>query len=228
MQCGIIVQARMSSTRLPQKMLRTLGAQPLISWVVGRLKANRSELPVIVATSNETSDHQIAEWCQSSQVQVFRGSLDDVQERYLDCMEHFALDAAVRVSGDSPFISPIVVDDAYGIFTKLSPDIDLISNVVNKTYPKGQSVELFTKNALQRLSSMSPSIDEREHVTLGFYSRPAEFRIESFDLSQSERHLSFVVDTSSDLERLLGFLVAHKEPPLGFEELVRLYKSYQG
>ena len=226
MTTGIIVQARMSSSRLPGKMLRSLEGKTLIEWVTYRLSLGRTNLPILVATSTDRSDDLIARECDRLGIECFRGNLEDVRGRFADCMTAKRWTSAVRICGDSPLISPDVVDLAVKKYLAEPPHVDLVSNVVNPTYPKGQSVEVFSSEALSKLGNLDLTESEAEHVTLGFYNRPEQFRIESISLVPSKRSLSFVIDTLDDWERLRGFIALERDPSLELENLIESFETY--
>ena len=226
MTTGIIVQARMSSSRLPGKMLRSLEGKTLIEWVTNRLSRGQTNLPIIVATSIDRSDDLIARECDRLGIECFRGSLEDVRRRFADCMAAKRWTSAVRICGDSPLISPDVVDLVVKKYLAETPRVDLVSNVVNHTYPKGQSVEVFSFEAIAKLGTLALTESEAEHVTLGFYNRPEQFCIESVSLARSKRSLSFVIDTLDDWDQLRGFIALEQDPSLDLEKLIGSFETY--
>ena len=137
---GAIVQARMSSMRLPGKSLRPLCGKPMLQYVLESLAQVDELAETIVATSSDPSDDPIAEFCDQFGSVCFRGSLDHVAERFLQTANARGLSAFVRVSGDSPLLDPRFVARAVDLFVESNADV--VTNVFPRTYPPGMSVEL--------------------------------------------------------------------------------------
>jgi spore coat polysaccharide biosynthesis protein SpsF len=203
----IIVFARMSSSRLPGKSLANLGDDVVLGYVVRSLRQVNRASGVTVATSEDASDDPIAEWCHQIGVDCFRGSLDDVAGRALAAAEMLDAAAFVRISGDSPLIDPALVDYAISLFHDM--DCDLATNVFPRSFPRGQSVEVLRRSALDAAYKAGFSSSDKEHVTKAFYARPELYSIVNFtadDLGPSHSGAAsdegdLVVDELSDLER---------------------------
>lgn len=207
---AVVVQARMSSRRLPGKMLLEAGGRPLIGWVVERLRLARRAGAVIVATSADAEDDPLAAACETMGVPVFRGPLDDVAARYRGAAERFGLDAFVRVTGDSPLIDPALVDAVIGVYRD-GGDCDLATNVHPRRFPKGQTAEAV--NAA-RFAACLPEFDalDREHITRFFYARPERFRIRSLVGPADHADDQLSVDTPEDFARFRAVLAAMTRP----------------
>ncbi|MEZ4372061.1 MAG: NTP transferase domain-containing protein [Polyangiaceae bacterium] len=223
MSVAIIIQARMSSSRLPGKVLRPIAGKPLIAWLLERLEvAGLGEL-VWVATSDAPSDDPIVEYCSSTGRNCVRGPLDDVAARFLTVMSQRGHRAAARISGDSPLLDPTLVREAIEIFEAKS--VDLVTNVNPRTYPPGQSVEVFSRSALERAYSTMEAASEREHVTPRLYSSP-DFSVRNFSSPTDLSGIRLVVDTPEDfsrMERLLQALPSPTSAPLA--DIVKCYQS---
>jgi spore coat polysaccharide biosynthesis protein SpsF len=218
----IVIQARLSSRRLPGKVLLPLGGRPLISWMLYRLAFSRHGGDVVIATSDQSSDDQLAAFCAEQGVKCHRGPLDDVTKRFLAAGEAIGASAVVRLCGDSPFIDPAIVDWAISEF--LSAPCDLVSNIVRRTYPHGQSVEVIKLTAL---AEAYPEMDgeEREHVTRFFYRHPERFDIRAFESGAKWGDIQMAVDSSDDFNlatRMADRLAAEKED-CGLESLVGIH-----
>ena len=192
-----IVQARMGSSRLPGKALKDIQGRSMLARVVRR--AQRSSLidRLIVATTDKEADDAIASECKILGVSVFRGSEDDVLDRYYQAAKAFSSEAVVRISSDCPLIDPDVIDRVVRVFLDYRPDY--ASNTIENTYPRGLDVEVFTFSALEK-AWRNASLDfERVHVTPYIYLHPELFRKLSVT---AEKNLSFyrwTVDTAEDL-----------------------------
>lgn len=194
----IFIQARMSSSRLPGKTLTVLAGQPLIDHVIGRVCEVVEPTQVVLATSNHVSDDILVQHVSRSHgIEVFRGALENLVRRYQDCVRQFPCEWFVRICADSPFIDP----DLIALMLRAVEDGDhLVSNVVERSFPPGQSVEVIRTEVFQALSSDLLDSYEREHVTSHFYRHPDRYRIRSVTAggaSFGERRL--VVDTPDDL-----------------------------
>ncbi len=199
-----LIQARMSSNRLPGKVLHPIQGRPLLGHVIDRLRRCRTLDGIRIATSAHPSDAPIGDFAAAEGVAVHRGSLDDVAGRLLDAAIAARADGLVRISGDSPLIDPALVDRAVGMFRAERPD--LVSNVVRRTFPKGQSVEVVAVAALRRACSRMTADSEREHVTPWFYAHPDEVRIVGFEADPPHGALQLSVDTIEDLRRVEAIL----------------------
>jgi spore coat polysaccharide biosynthesis protein SpsF len=143
-------------------------------------------------------------------VTVYRGVLDDVAGRLLDAAVAARADALVRINADSPLIDPAIVDHAVGLYRRQQPD--LVSNVLRRTFPKGQSVEVIATPALKRAIAAMTTPAEREHVTPWFYADPTRVRIVGFESANPRPQLQLSVDTLDDLRRVETILARLGEP----------------
>lgn len=199
---GVVIFSRYSSSRLPGKALMDMGGRPLLGRIIDRLRQVQRANKLIVATSDEPSDNALARFVEGeSGVELFRGSLDDVSGRALECMRAFALDVMVRICGDSPFEIPAMIDDM--LERQERSGADLVTNVQDRTFPSGLSVEVVTRDAFERAYAQMTEQPDFEHVTRYLYRHPQDFRIENVlsgegcDLTR----LNLCVDTPGDMER---------------------------
>lgn len=207
MKIGAIIPARMSSQRLPGKVLLPLAGKPVLKYVV---EAARRAVPrVVVATSLETSDDPIAKFCSENNVPCFRGSLSDVAGRFLRALEHTGWEAAVRVSADSPLLDWRLIKLAVIIFEP--GGIDVVTNVYPRTFPKGQSVEVVAYDALRR-AYPNMSLAEREHVTSYFYANSGRWQVKNFVSGHDWSSIRLCVDTPEDMA-MIEFTVRRLRRP---------------
>lgn len=200
MMIKAFLQARMSSSRFPGKVLAPVNGVPMISRVVEAAARVVGADAVIVATSTEPSDDPLAAFLDSLHVKVFRGPLDNVFARFRLCLEQNPCDWFFRLSADSPLMSQAVLQS---IASHAQPEFDLVTNVQKRTFPKGHSAELVKSDRFASIDPARPSVHDKEHVTTYYYSHPEEFRILNIENTDSEyARLNFAVDTVEDLARV--------------------------
>lgn len=219
-----ILQARMSSTRLPGKVMRPLAGEPMIGRQIERLRRAASLDRLVVATSTGGEDDALAVYCEGLGAPVFRGALDDVLGRFAAAVERFGpADAVVRLTADCPLADPDVVDEV--VRTHLADGADYTSNVLpNRTFPKGLDVEAVRTASLMAAAREAADPYEREHVTPFLYRRPERFRIASVERSPSLAHLWWTVDTPEDyafVSKVYDALYA-ANPTFTSEDVLRL------
>lgn len=186
----------MSSSRLPGKVMLPINGEPMIFRQIERIRQASTINEIVVATSTDLSDDLLAEFLKKKGVEVFRGSLDDVLSRFLDIKEEKYATAIIRLTGDCPLVMPELIDTMVAKFYET--DADYLSNTLEPTYPDGLDVEVIKPSALAKLAVLDLSGAEREHVTLGIYSRPSIFTLENFcgekDLSQNRWTVDYLED----------------------------------
>ncbi|HEV8067404.1 MAG TPA: glycosyltransferase family protein [Planctomycetaceae bacterium] len=194
-----IIQARMSSTRLPGKVLLDLAGEPMLARVVERTRRSRTIDRVIVATTVESEDGPIVELCRSRGWTVSRGSRDDVLDRYYQAAVADGADPIVRITSDCPLIAPEIIDT---VVKRLDGTIDYASNInPRRTFPRGLDVEVFTFAALSAAWRDDREATGREHVTPFLYRHPERFRIALVESDRPETASHrWSVDTPEDYE----------------------------
>jgi len=158
-----IIQARMGSTRLPRKVMLNILGKPVLWHVVNRVSKARLIDGLIVATTVKLEDDIIAEFCKSNGVLVFRGSENDVLDRYYQCAKEYNIKDIVRITADCPLHDPNVIDMV--IKEYLGGDCDYAGNTIEYTFPDGFDVEIFSFIALEDVWKNAKLTSEREHVT---------------------------------------------------------------
>jgi spore coat polysaccharide biosynthesis protein SpsF len=192
-----ILQARMTSTRLPGKVLAPVVGTPMIGLQIERLRRAALLDGLVVATSTDGSDDDLVAYLETLDVPVVRGPLDDVLARFATVVEQFAPDAVVRLTADCPLASPAVVDRVVRAFH--DSGVDYVSNTLRPTYPDGLDVEVVRADVLRWAAAHLTDPPEREHVTLGVYRRPERFRVANVENDEDLSSLRWTVDTPGDL-----------------------------
>lgn len=220
MRVGAVVQARMSSRRLPGKVLMPLAGRPALEWLLERLARCETLDAVVVATSEDASDDPVASLCGRRGVACHRGPLEDVVARVLGAARAHGLDGIARVNGDSPLLDQRLVDRAVALFRESGAE--LVTNVRPRTFPPGQSVEVMRAAALAKAHSQEGSPEAREHVTGPLYE--GGFTVVRFDTDPPRTTPSLTLDTMEDRVRLNALIESFEKPhhELGWEEVWRL------
>ena len=221
-----IVQARSSSCRLPGKVMKPLLGEPMIVRQLERVTRSTAVGHLVVATSEESEDDALTQLLHDRGVDVVRGPLTDVLGRFVMAIDAYEPDVVVRLTGDCPLISPMVIDQVVHAFH--AGRDDYVSNTMEPTYPDGLDVEVMTASSLRSIHKFSTDRHEREHVTLGIYRRTEQFRIGSFrDPSGADHsHLRWTVDTPDDLlfvETVYGHLY-ERNPAFEYADVLDLVR----
>lgn len=193
-----VLQARMSSSRLPGKVLAPILGKPMITRIIDRINRSRSIDTLVVVTSTDSSDDPLVDALLGHGALVRRGPLDDVLARFEMVRHEFDPTLIVRLTGDNALTDPDVIDQV--VSAHEDGAFDYTSNTIVRTFPHGLDVECFAPEAFVRLQSFDLSPAEREHVTLGLYTRPDLFTIGSVTQQQDQSHLRWTVDYPEDLE----------------------------
>jgi spore coat polysaccharide biosynthesis protein SpsF len=197
-----LIQARMTSTRLPGKVMQDIGGEPMIWRVVERVRRARMLTNTVVITSVDPSDDPLAQFCEERGVPVFRGSLQDVLDRYMQAVRTFAADVVVRITADCPVIDPGEIDHTVNEF--LRSGVDFAANrlppPLGRTYPIGLDTEVCSAAALERAWREADQKYQREHVMPYLYEVPGRFKVLRVDHDPDYGALRWTVDTPADLE----------------------------
>jgi len=224
-----IIQARMGSSRLPGKVLRLLGEEPILAWVVERVRRARLVNEVVVATTDDPADNPLVDFCTQRGYPLFRGSQFDVLDRFVQAARTYRADIVVRITADCPLIDPDVVD--LTIQRLQDTGADFAANRLpppwHRTYPIGLDVEVVTMPALESAWKEATATFEREHVLPYLYDETGRFKVEVVDTSPDYGHLRWTVDTPADLE-MLQQLVAYLPSMTGFkwQDVLTIWQSH--
>lgn len=191
-----ILQARVSSTRLPGKVLKPLLGKPMLIRQIERIKRCRLIDKLVVATSVDSSDDALADVLSQAGIACFRGSLDDVLERFYQAAKPYQPEHVVRLTGDCPLADSILIDEA--INAHLVSGADYTSTALNPTYPDGLDVEVIRFAALERAWREGSLPSEREHVTPYIYRHPELFHLMSVEQAENMSTLRWTVDEPAD------------------------------
>ncbi len=194
----IIVQARMTSTRLPGKVMLPIAGRPMLAWVLNRLRAVREDVGVAVATTTGSSDDAIVDLCATLGVPVVRGSEQDVLDRYHQAAATLDADPVVRVTSDCPLIDPATSRAVLELWERDGPDY--ASNTLVRTFPRGLDTEVLSRSTLNAAWTAATEAFEREHVTPYVYRHPERFSLANLSSGGDEGLRRWTVDTPEDME----------------------------
>ena len=194
-----IIQARMGSTRLPGKVMMDLCGSPVIEHVVNRLNNSNLIDKIIIATSFDSNNQPIIDFCQENHISYFVGNEDDVLDRYYQTALDYDIDdkdIIIRITSDCPLIDPFIVDKVIG--EHISNNNDYTANVLDCTYPDGLDCEVFNFNALKDSWINANLSSQREHVTLYIRDNPDKFKLGNVMNDVDYSDLRWTLDEKED------------------------------
>ena len=218
-----ILQSRMSSSRLPGKMLMNIGGRLLLDRVINRITLAKKVSKLVVATSTDPGDDMIADFCAKKGIACYRGSLEDVAGRFIQLINGEKAEAFIRINGDSPLIDPLLIDRAVAYFEM--GECDLVTNVFMRSFPKGQSVEILLTETFRKAYAEMTNVDEFEHITKVYYTNPENFRILNFTSGGTYSELNMCVDTLEDMNRIERLISNLPVDTLGWKEIASGYQA---
>ncbi|PNE20156.1 hypothetical protein V511_10095 [Mesotoga sp. Brook.08.YT.4.2.5.1] len=220
-----IIQARLGSTRTPGKTMKLIADKPLLEYSVERAKQARYVDKVIVATTTSDKDNLISEWCKEKGIASFRGSEDDVLDRYFQTASYFKADIIVRITSDCPFVDPQIIDLL--ILTLKVFGAHYASNRIKKrTWPHGLDTEVFTYEALENAWKDAREEREREHVTPYIIGHPELFKLIEVPLEEDLSRYRLTVDYPEDLEFARIIVEKYNANKMNWREIIDFLKKY--
>jgi len=199
MKIASIIQARMNSSRFPNKVLAPIKGKPLIEYLIDQISYKNIALPIIIATSNKEIDQKIVDYCLEHNLNFYRGSLINVASRFYEIIKIYNLDFFVRVCADSPLLDGNLIKQAIAC---IDLDIDIITNIMPRTFPKGQSVEVVNCKTFLSTYDKLNSTEDFEHVTRYFYNNYKSFNILNLKNNKDLSSLNLSVDTEEDYQKI--------------------------
>lgn len=191
-----IIQARMGSSRLPGKVLKRIMGKPVIYYILERLKYSKKIDKIVIATTDSHNDDPIAQFCIDNNVAYYRGSEDDVLDRYYQAAKKFNADIIIRLTGDCPLIDPQIIDKLIELFKE--NDNDHMS--LGSTYPEGLDAEALNFSALENAWKHAKLKTEREHVTVYLWSNPDKFKSKPIEYTENLSKYRVTIDEPEDFE----------------------------
>ena len=208
----------MGSTRLPGKILKEIKGRALLSYVINRVRRSKKIDKIVIATTTLPEDDATADFCKKEKIDCYRGSVDDVLDRYHKAAKKYPeYDTIVRITGDCPLIDPEVIDEVSGLYEK--DNFDYASNILKETYPDGMDTEVFSRGALEKSWQGAKLKSEREHVTLYIRNNP-DFKKGNLESKTDYSKFRFTVDNPEDFE-VMRFIIENTSVDFGYEGYVK-------
>ena len=220
MNINCIIQARMGSERLPGKVLFDLiDGKKSIEFLIDQLESSNLEQK-IVAIPDDNSDDILFDFLNNLKISCYRGSTFDVLDRYYTCAKKFSFKNIMRITGDNPLIDPEIVNDA--IEEYCDSNCDYLTNSIDRTFPNGTEVEIFSFDALEIAWKFAKKKSEREHVTPYFYNNPDKFKIHYFKQQQDQSKFRYTIDMKEDYALVIEILSRIKTRPIKTSDIIEI------
>jgi spore coat polysaccharide biosynthesis protein SpsF len=224
MSVGCIIQARLGSTRLPKKIIQLLDEKfSVLDYTINQTKNSKFIKKIIVATTNLKDDDILAQNLTKQKISYFRGSSDDVLDRYYQCAKKFSLSIIVRITSDCPLIDPDIIDNMIEVFQNNS--YDYVSNVHPSTFPLGIAVEVFSFESLENAWKNAKLPSEREHVTPYLYNHKEKYDIFNLEHSKNLTAIRVTIDRPNDLVVVRNVVSKIKNRPILLSDILELYNN---
>jgi spore coat polysaccharide biosynthesis protein SpsF len=222
---GCIIQARMCSTRLKGKVLHKINSEEtILSFLLKQITNCKSLKTVVVATTELDEDDVIVDFLKSYDVEIFRGNSENVLDRFYHCAKKFKFSTIVRLTADNPLIDPQIINDSIQKYS--NSDCDYLTNSIDRTFPNGTEVEIFSFNALETAWKFAKKKSEREHVTPYFYNNPNKFKIHHFKQKQDQSKFRYSIDRKEDYLLVLKILSKINTRPIKTSDIIELLTNY--
>ena len=221
---GCIAQARMGSTRLPGKVMMKLDDKnTVIDYVMNQLRHSKLIDKFVIATTNLREDDTVKAHVKDQKIECFRGSANDVLDRYYQCAKKFSIDTVVRITADNPLIDPNIVDLVVEKYKNTK--CDFATNTLHRTFPYGTEVEVFSFEALEKSWKNAKKPSEREHVTPFIRDPQNKFRLVNIERQDDLSHLRYTIDRIEDLKLVKEIVKNIHAKPISLKHILDLYKT---
>jgi len=221
-----VLQARMSSSRLPGKVMAIVNGRPIIYWQIKRILKSNLIDNLVVVTSSDYSDDVLYNYLVSEGIDVYRGSLENVFSRYLEVTKKCNADSIVRFTADCPMIMPAIIDSV--VEAGLISNCDYLSNTLIPSFPDGLDTEYISRRAIEELSRLDLTQSEQEHVTLGIYGRASKFEVRNYINNTDLSSYRWTLDTDEDL-KFIRFIFAeflNRETEFNLADVLQLHNEH--
>ena len=221
-----ILQTRMGSSRFPNKVLRKIKGKTLLELYTNRVKKSQLVNKIVIATTKKSEDDIIKKIATKLGLECFRGSENDLLDRYYQCAKKYHADVVVRLTPDDPFVDYQVVDRAIQIYK--DNQVDFVTNHFDPTYPEGLDIEVYSINALEKSWQEAKLLSEREHVFPYIQNNQNQFKIINFKQEQDYSHLRWTIDYECDYEmtKVIYDYLYDKKPIFLQEDILQILDKH--
>ena len=222
---AFFIQARTSSKRFPQKILKKIDNVPNIIFMIERLKKKFKKNHIYVLTSNDKSDNKLSNICKKNKINIFRGSLKNVLNRYFNANKLLNFDNIVRLTGDCPLIDTNIIKKVLNKHFKNNNDYT--SNILKTSFPQGLDVEVFTKHTLNKIFRYAKKNHEKEHVTLYLRNNQKKFKCQNIMNHPDLSKIRLCLDYKEDLNFIKNIIKISKKKrlKLNFKNIILITKK---
>ena len=219
-----IIQARIGSTRLPVKAMQKIeNNDTVLDYVIQQLKSSKKIEKIVIATTNLNEDDVICNHLSSKNIQFYRGSSEDVLDRYYNCAKKFSVDTIVRITADNPLIDPEIVDLVVDEYK--NHQCDFATNTLLRTFPYGTEAEVFSFETLEKAWKNAKLPSEREHVTPFIRDKQNGFDLINTECQEDISYLRYTVDRIEDLKLVKEIVKNIPMRPILLKHILDLYKT---
>ena len=219
-----VIQARTGSTRLPGKVLRSLGGRPVLEWMVRAARAAVGVDEVVIATSTAPGDDAVASLGDELGIRVVRGSEEDVLSRFMLARAETGADAIVRLTADCPLVDPSLVSKIVALW-RADPTLDWVSSTLVRTLPRGLDVEIASASALAIADAEARGY-HRTHVTSYLYASERRFRTMGIVVSPPANDLRVTLDTPQDASVIENIVAELGDAPPAWADVVAFLRAH--
>ncbi len=221
---GCIIQARMGSNRLPGKSLMKIDRHgTVLEYVINQIRSSIFIDEIIVATTTKDEDEPIVKIAKNLKIKFFRGSSHNVLDRYYQCAKSFSLNTIVRITADNPFIDPEILDQMIQEF--FSNRYDYVTNTIERTYPHGTEVEIFSFNTLERIWLNAKLPSDLEHVTSYIRNQKNKFKTLIVKNQKDLSKYRWTLDRKNDLVLIRTLAREIKVRPIHMLDILKIFKE---
>lgn len=222
-----VLQARMSSRRLPGKVLMPINDKPMIYWQIKRVLKSTSIDDLVVATSIDESDDVLVDYLGSIGIKTYRGSLNNVLSRFVDIEKIYMPERIIRLTADCPLIMPEIIDRVVNL--QKESDSDYCSNTIIPTFPDGLDTEIIKFGNFSKFNASDLTVEDLEHVTLVFHRKANKLKCINYFNEEDFSNYRWTVDDSNDLEfvRTIYAYFRGYEETFTFEALMEFLSKHE-
>jgi len=219
-----IIQARTGSTRLPEKVMQKIdNRNTVLDYVINQVKCSKKIEKVIVATTDLIEDDVICNHLFSKNIEFYRGASEDVLDRYYNCAKKFLANTIIRITADNPLIDPNIIDMVIGEYK--NKKCDFVTNTLDRTFPYGTEVEVFSFESLEKAWKNAKKPSEREHVTPFIRNPENKFILKNVEYQEDISYLRYTVDRMDDLKLVKEIVKNISTRPILIQDVIKLYKN---